>query len=344
MKPTAALDLAASAATVIARRARFGPRRPSWSFQFETLVEGLRRSRRATERLPIEAQRLAWDSLALPSPTRDAVRFTATSAFAAPSTWCNARSRSEGGPVVLFLHGGAYNFGSLATYGDFVARIALASGARVLFASYRLAPEHPFPAALDDAFAVYEALTRVEDPARIVIAGDSAGGGLSVATMLRARERGLPLPRAAVLVCPWIDLTDENHDEDPDDWLTGAWGAAFGDAYRGALASDHPSLSPARAELAGLPPTLIQTGTAELLHPQIVTFARALAAAGVRVELEEARDMVHDWHLLATVYPPARAAFESIGRFIRAETALPPRAASAEVRETVDRGGSRVHI
>ncbi len=344
MKPGAALDLAASAARVMARRTRLGPRRPSWSFQFETLVEGLRLSRRRNERLPIEEQRRAWDSLALPSAARDAVRFTPTHAFAVPCTWCHAPARAEGGPVVLFLHGGAYNFGSLATYGDFVARVALASGARVLFADYRLAPEHPFPAALDDALAVYASLARTTDPARLVIAGDSAGGGLAVATMLRARERGLALPRAAFLVCPWVDLVEENHEADPDDWLTGAWGSAFGDAYRGAHPKEHPELSPARADLQGLPPTLVQAGTAELLHPQIVAFAAALGTAGVRVELEDARDMVHDWHLLATVYPPARAAFESIGRFVRAETAPSLSPGVGEGGETVDRRGALVHI
>jgi monoterpene epsilon-lactone hydrolase len=234
----------------------------------------------------------------------------------------------------MFLHGGAYNFGSLATYGDFVARIALSSGARVLFVDYRLAPEHPFPAALDDATSVYAELIRTVDARRVVIAGDSAGGGLSVATLRWARERGVALPSAGILVCPWVDLVDENHEEDPDDWITGAWGTSFGDAYRRDHPKDHPSISPGRADLRGLPPMLVQIGTAELLHAQVTSFVGALRAASVPVELEEARDMVHDWHFLAGVHPPTRAPFESMARFIRASTS----------RQTVDRREALVHI
>ncbi|MFO0615053.1 MAG: alpha/beta hydrolase [Polyangiaceae bacterium] len=319
--PRALLGLASSAARVAARRARFGPRRPSWTFGFEALVEGLRSTRQRTGRLPIVEQRRAWDELAMPSPARAAVQFTQAPEFSIPSTWCHARARSEGGPVVLFLHGGAYNFGSLATYGDFIARLALASGARVLFVDYRLAPEHPFPAALDDASTVYDELTRSVDPRRIVIAGDSAGGGLTIATLVRLRDRRAPLPSGAILVAPWVDLVDENHDEDPDDWITGAWGAAFGDAYRAGKPKDHPEISPARADLRGLPRMLVQIGTADLLHPQVSSFVSVLRAADVPVEVEEARDMVHDWHFFAPVHAPSRAPFESMGRFVRASTA-----------------------
>lgn len=340
MKASVVLDLAASAARVASRRARLGPRRPSWSFGFETLVEGMRAARRKNERLPIALQRRAWDAMGMPSPVLRAVRFTPAPEFGVPCTWCYPHARSEGGPIVVYFHGGAYNFGSLATYGEMVARIALASGARVLFVDYRLAPEHPFPAAIDDAIRVYRDVVRAHGAASVVIAGDSAGGGLSLATMLRARDEGTPLPRAGVLVCPWVDLGDENHEEDPDDWITGAWGSAFGDAYRGATPKDHPLVSPGRASLAGLPPMLVQVGTAELLHPQVVALGAALAAAGVPVELESAKDMVHDWHFFAGVYPPARAAFESIGRFVRASTT----GASSSPREHVDRREPLVHI
>lgn len=344
MKPGIVLDLAASAARVASRRARLGPRRPSWSFGFETLVEGMRAARRKNEALPIVEQRSAWDAMGMPSPVLRAVRFTPATGFAVPCTWCHAGARAEGGPIVVFFHGGAYNFGSLATYGEMVARIALASGARVLFVDYRLAPEHPFPAATDDAIAVYREVLRMHGASRVVVAGDSAGGGLSLATMIRARDEGMPLPRAAVLVCPWVDLGDENHEEDPDDWITGAWGTAFGDAYRGATAKDHPYVSPARASLSGLPPTLVQVGTAELLHPQVVALAGALAASGVDVELDVARDMVHDWHFFAGLYPAARVAFESIGRFVRASTTPASDTASGGAREHVDRREPLVHI
>jgi acetyl esterase/lipase len=324
MRSHVVLDLVRAARTVVARRARSGPSHPAWSFPFELAVEGLRESRRRIQALPIEAQRLAWEAMQVPSPSRGRLSISEVDDAPVPSLRCVPEARSEGGPVLLYLHGGAYNFGSFATHGDLIARIAMAGGARTFVPDYRLAPEHPFPAALDDAVAFYRYLLDREDPARIVVAGDSAGGGLSVALLVRARELGLPQPAGAALVCPWVDLSARASGEQGAlDWVDEAWGAAFGAEYLAGHDPEHPHASPAFADLRGLPPLLVQTGDAEILHPQILGFVERARASGVSVELEVSHGMIHNFHMLASVHAPSRRAIASIGRFLRRETSRP---------------------
>jgi acetyl esterase/lipase len=165
--------------------------------------------------------------------------------------------------------------------------------------------------------AVYEHLLKTEDPKRLVVVGDSAGGNLTAMLCVRARDAGMPLPAAAALISPWVDLSERSVEDDPDDWLTGVWGDSFRDAYLGAHLHDDPGASPLYAKLHGLPPMLIQAGTAELLYGQIEKFVSRLQEAGVDVVFEPAPGMVHVWHFLANVYKPARDAIDSVGRFIR---------------------------
>ena len=226
------------------------------------------------------------------------------------------------GHALLFLHGGGFQFGSLASDGELAARLGRAAGMRVLFPEYRLAPEHPFPAALDDVRAAWNWL-RVDQrvPARsLAVAGDSAGGGLAVSMLVAERDAGDDLPAAAALMSPTVDLTSsgasmtERVDQDPistpellqqlaADYLDGADPCT-------------PSASPLFAPLAGLPPLLIVVGSADLLLSDSERLAAAAKAAGVSVTLDVGEGLPHVYPL-ADGTPEAARATELIGRFLR---------------------------
>ena len=236
-----------------------------------------------------------------------------------------ATPASEGERHVLFLHGGAFIIGSPNLYRHLTWRIASAARARVLAVDYRLAPEHPFPAALEDAFTAYNWLvTGGADPTRIAVMGDSAGGGLVFSLMLRLRDEGYPLPGAAVALSPWTDLAltgdslrvNAIHDpmlnaDDPplfvNDYLAGADPRA-------------PYVSPLYGDPAGLPPTFIQVGSDEVLRDDAVRMADRMRAAGCQVELEIWPRMPHVWHVFVPLIPEARRAIERVGAFVREKT------------------------
>src|SRR5215469_16349153 len=198
---------------------------------------------------------------------------------------------------VLFLHGGGFIIGSPSLYRHVTWRIADSARARVLAADYRLAPEHPFPAALDDAVSAYQwLLASGAEPRRIAVMGDSAGGGLVFSLMLRLRDEGIALPAAAVALSPWTDLA-----------LTGADPRT-------------PYVSPLYGDPAGLPPTIIQVGSDEVLRDDAVRMADRMRAAGCHVELEIWPRMPHVWHVFVPLIPEARRAIERVGAFVRERT------------------------
>src|ERR1700730_10717731 len=174
----------------------------------------------------------------------------------------------SGGPILLFLHGGGYELGSLRSDGELAARLGRASGMRILFPEYRLAPEHPFPAAIDDVLAVWRWLRAGQDlgARSLAVAGDSAGGGLAVALLVATRDAGEPMPAAAVLMSPTVDLTSsgasmtERADQDPIS--TPAMLRQFAADYLAGGDPKTPLASPLFASLSGVPPLLIQVGTA----------------------------------------------------------------------------------
>jgi epsilon-lactone hydrolase len=221
---------------------------------------------------------------------------------------------------VLFLHGGGYVAGSPALYRNFTWRIATAARARVLAIDYRLAPEHPFPAALDDALAAYRwLLADIASPQRTAVMGDSAGGGLALALLLRLRDGGLELPAAAVALSPWTDLAltgpsfSLNVKSDP--MLKAGDARLFADCYLAGVDARNPYASPLYGDPAGLPPTLIHVGTDEILHDDAVRMAENLRAAGCRAEIEVWPRMPHVWHLFAPALPEAGQAIARIGAF-----------------------------
>jgi epsilon-lactone hydrolase len=225
---------------------------------------------------------------------------------------------------ILYLHGGAYIYGSPSHYRDLIWRIATVASATVLCIDYRLAPEHPFPAALDDAVAAYRwLLAEGAAPRRMAIMGDSAGGGLVLATLLKLRDDGVPLPGAAVALSPWTDLAltgaslTANAAADP--MLKAEQAPTLAAHYLGGADPRNPYASPLYGDPTGLPPTLIQVGSDEILRDDAVRMAERMRAAGCRVELEIWPRMPHVWQMFARIVPEAQRAVERIGAFLRKE-------------------------
>jgi monoterpene epsilon-lactone hydrolase len=227
---------------------------------------------------------------------------------------------------VLYLHGGGYVIGSPRSHRHLAAAIASAAAASALLLDYRLAPEHPYPAAVDDATAAYRwLLDQAIAPEHVVIAGDSAGGGLTVATLLALRDARVPLPAGGVCISPWVDLTcggGSYRTKAGVDPIVGQAGVAeMAKAYLGNVSPRTPLASPLFADLDGLPPLLIHVGSDEVLLDDAVQLAARAKAAGVETTIEVWERMIHVWHWFLPMLDEAHAAVEAIGRFTRARTA-----------------------
>ena len=258
-------------------------------------------------------------------PTPSDVKVERVNAPVAPAEWLRPPS-AELGRVVRYLHGGGYVIGSPRSHRHLAAAIAGAAGASALLLDYRLAPEHPFPAAVEDATAAYRwLLDQAIAPERIVIAGDSAGGGLTVATLLALREARVPLPAGGVCISPWVDLTCSGAsyrtmaEADPIVRRAGVEEMAL--AYLGATSPRTPLASPLFADLRGLPPLLIHVGRDEVLLDDAVQLAERARAAGVDATLDIYERMIHVWHWFLPMLDEAQTAVEAIGRFVRARAA-----------------------
>ncbi|SNC60134.1 Acetyl esterase/lipase [Hymenobacter gelipurpurascens] len=226
--------------------------------------------------------------------------------------------------VLLYLHGGGYVLGSLNTHRSLVGTLAQRCNLQALAINYRKAPEYPFPAALDDALLAYRWLLQQGYQAQnIVVAGDSAGGGLALALLLALREAGEPMPAAAVGLSPWTDLVlpapllrRVAHEESQvlEALEIHNWGAM----YAHHLPLSHPLVSPVQAELHGLPPLLIQISDAEVLGEDVMRFAAKAQAAGVPITLQVFEGLVHWWHLFWRFVPEARQALDQVAAFTQA--------------------------
>lgn len=222
---------------------------------------------------------------------------------------------------MLYLHGGGFTVGSPRSHRAFVSRLSSATRSRALSLEYRLAPEHPFPAAIEDAVAAYRWLLDVHaSPERVVVAGDSAGGGLAISAMVAARDEGLPMPGALVVVSPWVDLTCsgasmQTHRDD-DVWLDPDGATEVAGVYLGGADPADPLASPLFADHTGLPPTLIVVGTAEILLDDARRLADRMRAAGGTVVLDEWTDMLHVFPAFAPYVPESRRAIRQIGAFV----------------------------
>jgi epsilon-lactone hydrolase len=276
------------------------------------------------ESLTIAERRAQYERAEKVFPVPPEVKVERVSAPTAPAEWLRPPAAAD--RVVLYLHGGGYVIGSPRSHRHLAAAIASAGAASALLLDYRLAPEHPFPAAVDDATAAYRwLLDQGVAPGRIVIGGDSAGGGLTVATLLALREAGLPGPAGGVCISPWVDLTCSGESYQTraaaDPIVRRAGVEEMARAYLGATPPRTPLASPLFADLRGLPPLLIQVGSEEVLLDDAQQLAERARAAGVETTLEVWERMIHVWHWFLPMLEEAPAAIETIGRFTRTRAA-----------------------
>jgi epsilon-lactone hydrolase len=247
--------------------------------------------------------------------------------------------RSDQPATVLYLHGGGYVMGSAFGYRPLVGALASAAGAAVLVPEYRLAPEHPFPAALEDALAAYRwVLDRGADPGEVTLAGDSSGGGLVLSVLTSLRRRGLPMPGGAVLFCPWVDLRCERPAGDPaGDPAADPAEPVVGlellrqhvGYYLGDQPIDDPVVNPLVADLAGFPPLLIQAGTGNILRHDAQRLTDHAVDHGVDARLELYPVTTHVFQIFWSFLPEAADAVQQAGRFIQSIGAATTRARTA---------------
>lgn len=274
---------------------------------------------------PLAETRVAFDQLGKQQQLAPGTKIEAVLAGGVKADWFTV-PESENDRVILYLHGGGYIFGSPTSHRGMISRLAKAARARVLALDYRLAPEHPFPAAVEDSTAAYRwLLAQGYRPGKIAISGDSAGGGLTFATLVALRDAKVPLPAAAVPISPWVDLegTGESMKTraavDPMVQKEGTLGIAA--QFLGATDPRNPLAAPLYADLTGLPPLLIHVGDHEVLLSDATRIAENAKQAGVKVDLKIYPEMIHVWHTFADTLPEARQAIEEIGAFVRAHTA-----------------------
>jgi len=269
--------------------------------------------------LTIAERRAATESVAAQPPPGTIVE--QADAGGVPAEWVVADA-VPASRVLMYLHGGAYQIGSPATLRHMIALVSAAAQVRVLSVDYRLAPEHPFPAAVDDALAAFRYLLRSGiAPTSLAIAGDSAGGGLALATLIALRDSSEPLPIAAVALSPWTDLALTGESlrtrADVEIMLNPAGMPETAETYLAGADPRHPYASPLYADLHGLPPVLIQVGDAEVILDDSTRFAAKARTAGVDVTLEVWDDMPHVWQAFAGLLPESDKAIERIGKWLQ---------------------------
>ena len=303
--------LIATLVETIVRRAKSGRLRPSWSLLFEWMVRFLRRD--FLEMADWPYPRLRADLDARPYPGRAASKLERTSSElgGVPAVTFTPPDAKDGA-VLLYLHGGSYNHGSpRTTHAELIARLALGVPVVVVAPEYRLAPEHPYPAALEDALAVFEALKAAHPSARVLVAGDSAGGNLALALQLALRDRGRTQADAALLISPWLDLTARSascRTNEPFDFGQTSFLLKHARDFAGTVALDDPRISPLFAELSNLAPLLVQVGSAERLYDECLDFVDRARKAGVDTELDVAPELPHLPPAFADFHPAAERA------------------------------------
>ena len=246
------------------------------------------------------------------------LRVTATDLGGVPAARCALADAPEPRGTLLYIHGGAFIMGHPRGYRHLVAELARASGQDGLYIDYRLAPEHPYPAAVDDAEAAYRALLARGGP--ITLAGDSAGGNIALALLLRIKARGLPMPAACALFSPATDLrggaASLTENARADALVPVAWAERGAKAYCGASDPATPEISPVLGDFTGAPPVMIQVDDSEVLRDDSLAIARTLRRCGVEVTLERNEGCFHVWQLLVGRTPEADEAVAEVGRFL----------------------------
>jgi monoterpene epsilon-lactone hydrolase len=267
----------------------------------------------------VERRRETMEKLSF--PVKDDVEIETTHVAGCAAEWVRAPGVAAD-RVLLYLHGGGYVMGSPNTHRALAGELSRAAGAPALVLDYRLAPEAPFPAAVEDAVSAYGWLLESGyAPERLAVGGDSAGGGLTVATLLAARERSLPQPAAGICLSPWSDLGCSNASYQTraaaDPMVTPDAIAFMAGTYLAGADPHSPLASPNRADLSGLAPLLIHVGRDEVLLDDAVVLAEAARSAGVDVTLEVWDEMIHVWHAFHPMLVEARRAIAGVGGYLR---------------------------
>jgi acetyl esterase/lipase len=252
----------------------------------------------------------------------DGVRAQADHLGGVPVEWIVPDGADEDGPVLFHLHGGGYVLGNPAGSRPFTTAFARESLARVVSVDYRLAPEHPFPAAVDDALRAYRALLALGyEPGRLAVGGESAGGGLTVAMLLAARDEGLAMPACAFAISPWVDMTCRAGSfatqASTDPMLTRRSLKEMAEAYLAGAAEEHPLASPLFGDLAGLPPLLVHVGSEEVLLDDSIGLHARATASGVDCDFAIWDGMIHVWHMFHALLPEGGRAICEIAAFTR---------------------------
>jgi acetyl esterase/lipase len=268
----------------------------------------------------IQQQRARQAALSRLTPLPKSVRYRSVDVDGVAAEWIEAPEVADG--VLLYLHGGAYCLGSVATHRELIARLIDGTRYRALALEYRRAPEHPFPGALEDTLTAYRwLLAQGHATEEIVFAGDSAGGGLAVAALVALRNADIPLPAAALCFSPWFDLTlsgaSIQTQAAADPLLDAVSLRRYARAYAGDAPLDHPLISPLHAELHGLSPLLIQVGTAEILLDDAVRLADAARKVGVGVTLQTWEGLFHVFQMLPFL-PETDEALAEVASFLAA--------------------------
>jgi epsilon-lactone hydrolase len=325
-----AAELSQSIFEASARRAVKGPRLPGWNWFVEVATEVLKRQTLvAFQMRDVNEARRYLDSVVFVSPALSEVSITPVVEEKFKGSWFAAKDASESGNKneprvhVLYFHGGGYSYYPQA-YSNFIALITLAAKSRTFALDYRLSPENRFPAQLEDALQAYRWLLETGvDPERLIVAGDSAGGNLTLALLLAARESKLSLPALAIALSPPTDfeavfIETELSNHPSVDWIDKLmleqWSKWFCDVAEGR----NPLVSPLRADLRGLPPIYIQAGRAEILYPSIQAFAERAQQQGADVVLDSWEDMTHVFQMFGLDSPQSAEALRRIGQVIDA--------------------------
>ncbi len=289
----------------------------------EKLMQTLR-ERGLPDGLSLDERRARMEDIGTRFPAPQSASINPVKIAERPAEWvCDPDT--DDGRVMLYVHGGGYVQGSLASHRNLVFEIARSMKGKVLNLDYRLAPEHPFPAAVEDTVNAWAELLEMGiDPKKASFGGDSAGGGLVIAALVSARDKGLPMPSCACCISPWTDLVGTGRTMDTkaleDPMVNRAALEFFSDFYADKEDKTHPLISPLFADLAGLPPLLIQVGTAETLLDDSRRLATRARYAGVDVSYAEWEGMPHIWHIFAPLLEKSRKAIIELGEFVERKT------------------------
>lgn len=305
------------------RRLLLGPTLPTWSWTTEWTVASMRAviaRAAAFSDDPLLLRLGLWAKTPVPLSLRGSVHVRNVRIGGINADRFTADQAPPSSPTLLYFHGGGYVFGNPGTHRQFISQLVHASGATALAPQYRLAPRHRFPAAVDDAETAYRALIDGGvDPRSIIVAGDSAGGGLATALLLRIRSRGLPMAAGAILLSPYLDLehssytirTNARTDYLPLNELTGP-----NDWYADRDQLRLPEVSPVNADLTGLPPLLVLAGGAEMILGDSITIAEHAARDGVECELIIEAEMMHVWPIVADRQEQSRTALAAMAAWL----------------------------